>query len=388
MTSTEIKLSERALDAPPRTMPSGLELQQIAAQMAGWSSDNAPLKDSAAIQVWSLLQMGIAPHNINVLGGSNAYVTVDGRIAHAHRLYEQKGKVFGRIRHIEAPEEDFLLAGAREGKNDIVVKALYEEERVRPVMDASGMAVTDADGRVYEERVWEIRDWEWGTGNAIDTVLKPRGREQPVEKQFPAKMAKVRSTNALLRKVAPVHFPAGVGIQAEQGVVLELDESQYREVGPAPEEPPAEGAEAGEARRDEPASEETGAPADERAPEELERDDAPEEGPPPAPEGVDEETGEVEDAVFKELEIDITQPASEPRPEMTAMDPLISKLIDGLMVAGYSSESQFASVNWFQWGDAAGHEALFDMLKQGWDVPQVVEVVQVQEREKAIANGS
>lgn len=369
MTSTEIKLSDRALSAPPRTMPSGIELQQIASQMAGWSSGNAPLEDSAAIQVWSLLQMGIAPHNINVLGGKSAYVTVDGRIAHAHRLFEQQGKVFGRIRHIMAPTDEYEIAGGREGKQDLVIKALYEEERTRTVTEGE---------RQYEERYWEIRDWEWGTANGRDTVIKTGKSDQPVEKLYPLKMAKVRATNALLRKVAPVHFPAGVGIQAEPGVVIELDEADYREIGPASEET-AEAA----PRGDEPAGEASGQAEVAGAPEELE-DEGPEAGGPP--EGVDEDTGEVEDAVFTELEVNIDQPGSKPRPDLNAMDPLISKQIDGLMVAGYSSESSFASLGWFQWGDDRGHEAVFEMLKQGWDIPQVVELVKAQDKERAVAN--
>ena len=385
MPTKALQLSERALDAPPSTPPSRQQLADVLGAMAGWGGRDG-LQESAAVQVWSLLQMGIAPHNINVLGGTKAYITVDGRIAHAHKLFEQKGLIFGRIRHVEAPPEDYVLAGGREGKDDPVIKALYEEERIVPLRDSKGDPILNAEGHPYEERIWELRDWEWGSANAGDTVIKPFGqggaKEQPVEAQFPAKMAKVRATNALLRKVAPVHFPAGVGIQAEQGVVLELDEADYRELPAETETAEVVSPQGG----GEQASEAEAQPEDAGAPEELGDDGSEEDGPPPAPEGVDEQTGEVEDAVFQELEIDITQPGSKPRGILTPMDPLYTNLTDGLLTAGFSSESQFTSVKWFQWGDDGGARCFTIMLEAGWDVPQIVEIVQLQDKERTVAN--
>ncbi len=96
---------------PPSILPTGDEALKLVKQFHGWTETKEgkplPIKMSTAVAIHGLVNMGILPAHINVLGG-NPYVTVDGMIAHGQRVIEQRGQEWGRVVYTSVLDKDEL----------------------------------------------------------------------------------------------------------------------------------------------------------------------------------------------------------------------------------------------------------------------------------------
>ena len=187
--------------AAPAIIPTGEEAVQLLKQFAGWAEKGKPLPLSAAVGIHGLLQMGVMPMHIYVMGGS-PYVATDGYIAHAQEIIEQRGQEWGRIVYTSELTPDELtrvgVEGAEVPKGTAVLKATYQ---LRQYTDHKK---TNADESVEEWKTWEWADDQVGLGIATET------EKNPVARQHPRRMAESRATRRCLRVLAGIRYPAAV----------------------------------------------------------------------------------------------------------------------------------------------------------------------------------
>lgn len=222
MTEEQTQAVARVQAQPPSILPSGEEAVKLVKQFEGWneSKDGKPLpiKMSTAVAIHGLVNMGILPAHINVLGGK-PYVTVDGMIAHAQRVIEQRGETWGRITYTTELTDDELKRLGNPKDNVAVLKATYETMLYRTVHK------TNKDGSTedYQEPVWFAEQTGLGSGD-------PTGKN-PVEKQYPERMAEARATRRLLKVMAGIVYPAAVeqALSGTSEVIVAVDNTPVLE---------------------------------------------------------------------------------------------------------------------------------------------------------------
>jgi len=326
---------------PPSIIPTGEEAQLLLKQFAGWAEGNKALPVSAAVGIHGLINMGVMPSHIYVMGGQ-PYVSTDGYIAHAQAVIEERGQAWGRITYTSELTKDELMRVGVEGdvpSGTSVVKATYEEREPVTITETA----VDGSSRSVTRNEWV--EVQTGVGVATKT------EKNPVAKQHPRRMAEARATRRMLRVLAGIRYPAAV-----ENAVAEIGEAHVAE-------PVIEAL--GEAMEsvEEPAADTTETD-DVVVGEVTEIEEEPDQGgekiEPEKSEAVDESTGQIGD--------DIT-PDNEPLEEVS------SKLVRDCRTHLEACLITNAMIGRFSFDGAKGTVALRNALQAGYSNSQIETLV-------------
>ena len=319
---------------PPSIIPTGEEAQLLLKQFAGWAEGNKALPVSAAVGIHGLINMGVMPSHIYVMGGQ-PYVSTDGYIAHAQAVIEERGQAWGRITYTSELTKDELMRVGVEGdvpSGTSVVKATYEEREPVTITETA----VDGSSRSVTRNEWV--EVQTGVGVATKT------EKNPVAKQHPRRMAEARATRRMLRVLAGIRYPAAV-----ENAIAEIGEAHVAE-------PVVEALE--EQKTDE--SDDVVILVGEVTEIEEEPDQGGEKIEPEKSEAVDESTGQVGD--------DIT-PDNEPIEEVS------SKLVRDCRTHLEACLITNAMIGRFSFGGAKGTVALRNALQAGYSNSQIETLV-------------
>ncbi len=134
MSEEQVTAIETIRSSPPDIMPSYDQAVKLTKQFTGWNTTKAGVEImpsmATAVALHGLLQMGVLPAHINILGGNTVYVTLDGFIAHALAVVEQRGEKWGRISHTSTlTDEDIDRIGDIARDDGVrLCKATYQKE--------------------------------------------------------------------------------------------------------------------------------------------------------------------------------------------------------------------------------------------------------------------
>lgn len=203
--------------SPPDIMPSYDEAVQLTKQFTGWNTtkEGKEIKPSmaTAVAIHGLLKMGVLPVHINILGGNSVYVTIDGFIAHAQAVIEQRGEKWGRIVYTtKLSDGEYERLNLAKDAGHLVIKATYQRE----ITTDRRKEYPDGAVETWQEPVWF--DVQSALGSADPKILY---KEQPVENKHPARMAEVRATRRMLRLMAGIKYPQAVGVLSDVGIIEE-----------------------------------------------------------------------------------------------------------------------------------------------------------------------
>lgn len=316
MTEEQVTALATVRATPPDIMPTAEQALQLVKQFKGWTEPGKDIPVSAAVSIHALVNMGVMPLHISVLNG-NPYVEVDGMIAHAQRVIEQRGQTWGRIVYTsDLTGDEYRRLKLPKTTDHAVSKATYQSRQL------IHKKITKANGDVeeWDELQWFDEQSNVGSGN-------PSASNQPVERQHPARMAEARATRRMLKLMAGLVYPANVEIGMSDSNSGETQLIAEYEVLAAPSDSETT----------------TTATVSEPEPSAF---DALDEQP-----AVDEDTGEIE------------QPPAEltPRPDLLPDDPIVFLTVEGLKNAGLNAES----LGHLAHRDATGNKAVMRMLIDG-----------------------